>query len=64
MDKYFLERIQIFLSRDDLFCLRETSQFHAACEWYGSGWPVSLSPPANFVRRPSWDLPQEYVKYM
>ena len=29
MDKYLWERIRIFLPRDDLLCLRETSEFHA-----------------------------------
>ena len=33
MDKYLWEHIQVFLSRDDFLNLRETSQFHAACEW-------------------------------
>ena len=37
MDKYLWERFLIFLSRDDLLNPRETSQFHAACEWYGLG---------------------------
>ena len=64
MDKYLWERIQIFLSRDDLLCLRETSKFHAACEWYGPGWTVILSPLVHIVRRPSWDLPKEFVRYM
>ena len=33
---------------------RETSQFHAACEWFGLGWTV-LSPLVHVVRRPTWD---------
>ena len=45
----------MFLSRDDLLNLRDMSQFHAACEWFGPGWtdfvatcphsaPTSLGP--------------------
>ena len=55
MDKYLWEHVQIFLDRDDLLCLRETSQFHATCEWYGPGWTVILSPLVHILRRTSWD---------
>ena len=51
MDKYLWEHIQNFLSRDDLLCLRETSTFHATCEWFGLGWTVVLSPLAHVLRR-------------
>ena len=34
----------------------ETSQFHAACEWFGPGWTVILSPLVHILRRPAWDL--------
>ena len=30
MDKYLWEHVQMFLDRDDFFCLRETSQFDQA----------------------------------
>ena len=47
MDEYLWERIQIFLSRDDFLNLRETSQFHAACEmvwtWLDRGF-VATGP--------------------
>ena len=43
MDEYLWEHIQIFLDRDDLLCLRETSQFNGSCEVYGLGWTVILS---------------------
>ena len=49
------EHIQVFLSRDDLLNLRETSQFHAAREWFGPGWTVILSPLVHILRRPAWD---------
>ena len=55
------ERIQMFLSRDDLLNPRETSQFQKACEWFGSGWTVILSPLIHVVRRPSWDLLEELM---
>ena len=64
MDKYLLERIQIFLSRGDLLNLRETSQFHAACEWFGPGWTVVLSPLVHDVRRPTWDLSEDLQEYL
>ena len=51
IEKYLWERIQIFLYRDDLLCLRETSKFHAACECYGPGWTVILPPLVHIVRR-------------
>ena len=63
MDKYLWERIRIFLSRDDLLKLRETSQFHTACEWFGRGWIVVLSPLVHVVRRPTWDLSKDLQKY-
>ena len=53
MDKYLWERIQIFLSRHDLLNLRETSQFHAACDWFGPGWTVAILALAfSCSRRP------------
>ena len=55
MDKYLWEHVQIFLSRDDLLCLREVARFHATCEWFGPGWTVVLSPLVHVVRRPAWD---------
>ena len=47
------ERIQIVLSRDDLLNLRETSQFHAVCEWFGLGWTGFV---ATGPRHPTTDL--------
>ena len=48
--KYLLKRIQIFLPRDDLLNLRETSQFHAPSERFGPGWTVISSPLIHVVR--------------
>ena len=43
MDTCLWEQVQILLSRDDLLNLRETWQFHAACEWFGPGWTLLFS---------------------
>ena len=39
----------------DLLSLRETSRFHATCEWFGPRLTVVLSPLVHVLRRPSWD---------
>ena len=36
MDKHSWERTRSVLPRDDRLCLRETSKFHAECEWFGA----------------------------
>ena len=41
--KYVWEGIRIFLSLDDSLCLRETSTYHATCDWFRPGWTVALS---------------------
>ena len=64
MEKYLWERIQNFLSRDDLLNLRETSQSHAAREWFGPGWTVVLSRLVHVIRRPSWDLSEDLRGYL
>ena len=63
MDKYLWEHIQIFLSLDDLLCLREVARFHATCEWFGPGWTVVLSPLVHVVRRPAWDQSQDLPRF-
>ena len=48
------ESLQIVLSTDDLLNMRETSKFHAECEWFGLGRTVVL-PLLHVLRRPSGD---------
>ena len=50
MDEYLWDHIRIFLDRDDLLGLRETSQFHKRCEEYRLGWTVILSPVVHVLR--------------
>ena len=39
----FVGTYSSFLASEDLLCLRETSKFHATCQWFGLGSTVVLS---------------------